>query len=84
MRMTSAIAIAALTFAATGALAPQSAQAEEYPWCAIYAAGNGSQNCGFVTLEQCRADVSGIGGFCNENPLFQALAQKPPRSRKRN
>ena len=82
MRMTSAIAIAALTFAATAALAPQSAQAEEYPWCAVHGSGNGSQNCGFSTLEQCRADISGIGGFCNENPFYTPLASA--RRGKRN
>ena len=25
--------------------------------------GLGATNCGFLTLEQCRASVSGIGGF---------------------
>ncbi len=36
-------AIAALTFAAAGALAPQPAQAVEYPWCAIYAAATAAR-----------------------------------------
>jgi peptidoglycan hydrolase-like protein with peptidoglycan-binding domain len=31
-------------------------------WCAAYY--NGSQNCGFYTLDQCRAAVSGVGGSC--------------------
>jgi hypothetical protein len=37
------------------------ANAEPYPWCAVYSAYAG-RNCGFVTLEQCMATVSGIGG----------------------
>ena len=28
----------------------------EYPWCAVYSAKGGGTNCGFSTLEQCRAD----------------------------
>lgn len=34
-------------------------------WCAAY--HNGSQNCGFSTLDQCRATVSGVGGSCIPN-----------------
>ncbi len=37
---------------------------DPYPWCANYGGdASGSSNCGFLTLEQCRATVSGIGGF---------------------
>jgi hypothetical protein len=45
---------------------PSTDQAEPYPWCGQYSGGSmgGGRNCGFVTLEQCRATVSGIGGFC--------------------
>jgi Protein of unknown function (DUF3551) len=41
-------------------------------WCANYDAGRGlgGQNCGFFTLEQCRATVSGIGGFCVINQFY--------------
>jgi hypothetical protein len=34
-------------------------------WCAAYQ--NGSQNCGFSTLDQCRASISGVGGTCIPN-----------------
>jgi hypothetical protein len=34
-------------------------------------------NCGFLTLEQCRASVSGVGGFCVPNPFYN-----PKRSAK--
>jgi hypothetical protein len=27
-------------------------------------------NCGFLTIEQCRATVSGIGGFCVPNQFY--------------
>jgi hypothetical protein len=38
-----------------------------YPWCAIYSTKGGTPSCSFATREQCRADVSGIGGICVEN-----------------
>jgi hypothetical protein len=34
-------------------------------------------NCGFLTIEQCRASVSGIGGFCVPNQFYN-----PQRSAK--
>jgi hypothetical protein len=64
------------TFLLMAALAP-SARAYEmpydpYPWCAVYSGGSefGGSNCGFLTLEQCRATVSGIGGFCEPNQFY--------------
>ena len=32
--------------------------------------GLGASNCGFLTIEQCRATVSGIGGFCVINQFY--------------
>lgn len=36
-----------------------------YRWCAVLR--DGSQNCGFETIGQCRATISGIGGSCIPN-----------------
>jgi hypothetical protein len=49
------------------------ADAQNYPWCSNFADGFGGTNCGFTTLEQCRATVNGSGGFCQENDWY-----KPP------
>ena len=60
------IAIAALfSLIAVSAAAP--AQADPYPWCAQYGGfgGGGVESCYYMTLEQCRASVAGIGGWCN-------------------
>ena len=48
----------------------------EYPWCAQYSGGGmgGGRNCGFSTIEQCRATVSGIGGFCEPNLFYPGSA----------
>ena len=60
-------------FAAT-AVTP--AVAQNYPWCAIYSAF-GARNCGFTTFEQCRATLSGTGGFCNTNPMYEPPLSPP-------
>ena len=40
-------------------------------WCAEYSGeAGGATNCGFFTIEQCRATVSGIGGFCVPNQFY--------------
>jgi uncharacterized protein DUF3551 len=67
--------IALLATALLGMIQPSAAR--EYPWCAIY--GPSTRNCGFVSFEQCQATISGIGGYCGQNPLYQG---PPPRSRR--
>jgi hypothetical protein len=48
------------------------AKADPYRWCAEYAGGSagGGRNCYFVTLEQCRWAVSGVGGTYTPNPFY--------------
>jgi hypothetical protein len=36
-------------------------------WCA--SSPKRSENCGYATLDQCRAQVLGLGGFCRPNPF---------------
>jgi len=62
------------------------AEAQNYPWCARYGGREGGgTNCGFTTFEQCQATVSGIGGFCDRNTLYQPPAGAPgPRYRPRH
>jgi Protein of unknown function (DUF3551) len=45
-------------------------------WCARYP--EGASNCGFYSFEQCRATVSGRGGFCEQNP-FSSYGRKGTR-----
>ena len=64
-------------------LTVSAASADSYKWCAVDSSGGGT-NCGFVTIEQCRATVSGQGGFCepkqvvptNLSPAAKAAAPK--------
>jgi hypothetical protein len=46
------------------------ADAANYPWCARYAKDAGGESCGFMTFDQCLADVSGVGGYCALNTQY--------------
>jgi hypothetical protein len=50
------------------------AEAQNYPWCAVLNMGEWASNCGFVTEQQCRTSVSGIGGFCMPNTTYGPAA----------
>jgi hypothetical protein len=53
---------------------------DPYPWCAAYGGSwSGTSNCGFKTLQQCMATVSGMGGSCEPNQFYN-----PGRSGKRS
>jgi Protein of unknown function (DUF3551) len=39
-----------------------------YPWCAQYNLPGGPMSCSFATVEQCRVEISGVGGYCAVNP----------------
>ena len=47
-------------------------KADPYRWCAVYGSfgGGGVESCWYLTLEQCRATVSGLGGFCKESAWY--------------
>ena len=35
--------------------------------------GLGASNCGFLTIEQCRVTLSGMGGFCVPNQFYNPM-----------
>ena len=72
--------IALLLLAAGSTFEP--AQADPYRWCAHYSGngGNGS-NCYFMTLEQCRWAISGVGGSCAPNPFYDGRPIDAPAAR---
>ena len=73
------IALATTTLMALS-LSPAAAHAEG-SWCAQYSGRAGGSNCGFHSFAQCRATVSGIGGFCQPNPFRAYDATRAPRRR---
>jgi hypothetical protein len=62
------------------------AKADPYRWCAEYGGTEGGgNNCGFVTLEQCRATILGMGGWCVPNQFYDGRPYdqaQPVRRRK--
>ena len=83
MRYMAAITIVAVAF--LPALATQVQAAIEYPWCAQYTGKDGGgRNCGFSTLEQCRATVSGIGGFCEPNLFYPGSTSGAPQKKRKH
>jgi hypothetical protein len=49
------------------------AEAQNYPWCAIYSGGaaSGGTNCGFITFQQCMETARGLGSLCQPNTQYQ-------------
>jgi hypothetical protein len=80
-----ALAAVFALIAASSAIDP--ADADPYRWCADYGGPAGGTNCYFVSLEQCRAAISGNGGFCRENGFYDgrpvSTDGRLPRSLKR-
>jgi Protein of unknown function (DUF3551) len=68
------LALATLSLPAVLTVTPASAYEmpyDPYPWCAVYSGdAGGASNCGFLTIDQCRATVSGIGGSCEPNQFY--------------
>ncbi len=58
---------------AAGSYMEKPAQAQSGGWCADLNMGGrgGARNCGFATLQQCLADVRGIGGSCSPSPYYE-------------
>ena len=72
-----------LSLIASAAL--NSARADPYRWCAQYGGGKGggATNCYFVTLEQCRWAISGMGGFCRPNLFYDGRPVVTPEEVRR-
>ena len=66
-------------FAASLFLIVGTATASPYKWCAISGGKGGATNCGFVTLAQCRATVSGVGGSCTPNQFYTGPYERPAK-----
>ncbi|MBI5909918.1 MAG: DUF3551 domain-containing protein [Betaproteobacteria bacterium] len=71
---------ATMVAAAAAVSMPTAGSADPYKWCAVYGGdAGGATNCGFTTIEQCRATVHGMGGFCEPNPNYTGPAEQPAK-----
>jgi hypothetical protein len=66
-----------------GGLSATPARADPYRWCAEYggSGGGGHTSCYFNTFAQCQASVSGVGGFCRQNPFYDGRPVTTPEDR---
>lgn len=81
MRRTSTL----LIFPALVSVYATPVHADPYRWCADYSGGRGGggTNCYFMTIQQCRAAISGVGGFCRENGFYDRSTCEDPGRRPR-
>jgi hypothetical protein len=75
MRAFTFLALTSLTLVFAGSIRVNAAEA----WCARFLYGQGT-NCGFATFEQCEADISGVGGYCAQNPAWAGHGGRDPAS----
>jgi len=61
-------AVGLISVAAASMLLAADAHAASNRWCATYSR-RGIENCTYATLDQCRAQVLGLGGWCRPNPF---------------
>jgi Protein of unknown function (DUF3551) len=66
-----AVAIATL---AGGIGAAPAQSPNSYPWCARVVTKAASTSCYYATKELCMLTISGVGGYCYENPGYQGRA----------
>jgi hypothetical protein len=50
-----------------------------YPWCSRQVTGRegSATSCYFTSYQQCMTTISGIGGWCYQNPAYHASAAAP-------
>jgi hypothetical protein len=77
-----AIPIAAIMLA--GMILSSNPARADGTWCAQYGTGFSGKNCGFYSFEQCRASLSGIGGFCQRNTFSANVTESRRRYRRDN
>ena len=69
------------------AVASRTASAQSpysYPWCAKYYGKLEGTGCYFGSYQQCMMEVSGIGGYCYQNPGYRGRsAARPLHMRRR-
>jgi hypothetical protein len=85
--MHSRILLLALVSAALmGVTVPTSAQSPySYPWCSRQHGGRDTATvCYFTSHAQCMTTISGVGGWCYQNPAYRGTRDALPTPRRRH
>jgi hypothetical protein len=77
--------MALVSAALIGATVPASAQSPySYPWCSRQTAGKSdTTSCYFTSYAQCMTTISGIGGWCYQNPGYNGARNSAPTRHRR-
>jgi hypothetical protein len=51
-----------------------------YPWCAKIITKSVETSCYYATKELCTQTISGVGGFCYQNPAYRGPAARAARA----
>jgi hypothetical protein len=71
--MRKSIFFVAILTALAAATVPAAAQSPtSYPWC-LRGAKGGGMSCYFNSYQECRATLSGLGGWCMRSPYNRGL-----------
>jgi Protein of unknown function (DUF3551) len=78
------LTLVVVSAALIGATELTSAQSPySYSWCSRQGGRyDGATSCYFTSYQQCMTTISGIGGYCYQNPSYHASAATPLRSRR--
>jgi hypothetical protein len=72
--------VAGVVLAATACAAAQPRPVRpEHKWCYVEPPPFSIQHCHFDSIEECRVEIPGMGGFCNLNPWY---VEPPPPAAK--
>ena len=78
------ILIASMAFVAALAASIETGHAQNRPFCTTRPAGSwGFPDCGYDTMDQCRATASGTGRYCMSNPWYVPPEKPKPVQRKK-
>jgi hypothetical protein len=52
-----------------------------YRWCAKVITKSAETSCYYATKELCQLTISGVGGYCYQNPGYHGPAARPAHNR---
>ena len=85
MRFTTNVAALVVVLAVLSQTSATALPCDNTRWCAQYGAGlGGATNCGFFTIEQCRATITGGSEFCVPNQFYNPCGPGGPRRNSRH
>jgi hypothetical protein len=73
--MCAAVAVAAIV---AGPSAPRAQYGSYAPWCAQFRNATGVRQCTYPSYEICMETLSGIGGYCFQNPAGPPVVASRP------